>query len=297
MKFRGSLAAVLVSPLLLVAGASANAANSVTALDLFVEPPTLNSIGLEWRIDGDDNRNASATVMYHKAGDGAYKQALPMLRLQGERTLENVRFDVISPNMFAGSIVDLEPDTDYEIIAFISDPDGIAGAPGSNKKQMIVHTRPEPQPVNTRVFHVYPFGFTGTTGWPASSSRSTRRPFGRSIATCISAGSPNLARRRISVAIPSAVWAMVNWATILPVASITHTAWISAAQSIPVKNFASRSASDTSDSSRWQRRPGEEDSYRAVTNRRSAARLPVASPCPPQKPGAVVFFWPFLATY
>src|SRR5437763_2738139 len=56
---------------------------------------------------------------------------LPMLRLQGERTFENVRFDDISPNMFAGSIVDLEPDTDYEIIAFISDPDGISGP---NKK-------------------------------------------------------------------------------------------------------------------------------------------------------------------
>src|SRR5450755_4801057 len=38
-------------------------------------------------------------------------------------------------------------------------------------------------------------------------------------------------------------------------------------------------------SSRWQRRPGEEDSYRAVTNRRSAARLPVASPCPRENRG------------
>ena len=90
------------------------------------------------------------------------------------------------------------------------------------------------------------FGLTGTTGWPASSSRSTSRPFGRSMATCIPAGSPNLARRRISSAIPSAVWAMVNWAAILPSAFITHTAWFSAAQSIPVKNFASHSASGTS---------------------------------------------------
>ena len=38
-------------------------------------------------------------------------------------------------------------------------------------------------------------------------------------------------------------------------------------------------------SSRWQRRPGEEDSHRAVTNRRSAARLPVASPCPRENRG------------
>jgi hypothetical protein len=87
-----------------------------------------------------------------------------MLRLQGERTLENVRFDVISPNMFAGSIVDLDPDTDYDLILSLSDPDGFSGA---TKKAITVHTRPEPQPVNARVFHVYPFGFTGPMIQPA----------------------------------------------------------------------------------------------------------------------------------
>src|SRR5271167_5230491 len=58
------------------------------------------------------------------------------------------------------------------------------------------------------------------------------------------AGSPYLARRRISWVIPSALCAMVNSAMIFPAASITHTAWVAAAQSIPVKNSASGSARD-----------------------------------------------------
>ena len=31
--------------------------------------PTLVSLGFEWRIDGDDNRNAQVTVSYRKAGE------------------------------------------------------------------------------------------------------------------------------------------------------------------------------------------------------------------------------------
>ena len=54
---------------------------------------------------------------------------LPLLRLQGERISGNDRMDVISPNMFAGSIVDLEPNTAYEVRLTLSDPDGVSGEP------------------------------------------------------------------------------------------------------------------------------------------------------------------------
>ena len=165
MKSKTALLATFMSAVLSLGAGNAIAANNTNVLDLFVEPPTLNSLGFEWRIDGDDNRNATANILYAKAGTFAYKQGMSMLRLQGERTFENVRFDVISPNMFAGSIVDLEPDTDYDVILYISDPDGVSGV---NKKQLRVHTRPEPNPVaGGRVFHVYPFGFTGTMIQPA----------------------------------------------------------------------------------------------------------------------------------
>ena len=77
------------------------------------------------------------------------------------------------------------------------------------------------------------FGLTGTTGCPASSSASTRAPEGRSIATGMSAGSPSLASLAISLPRPSALCATVNRATAFPAPSSTHTACVSAAQSIP----------------------------------------------------------------
>ena len=82
-----------------------------------------------------------------------------MLRLKGERVYQGSQVDVIAPNMFAGSILDLEPDTAYEAQFVMSDPDGIRG---EGRRMVTVRTRPEPQPYEGgRVFHVYPHGFSG----------------------------------------------------------------------------------------------------------------------------------------
>ena len=106
-------------------------ANAVTPGELFVEPPTLINLGFEWRIDGDANRNAKVDVSYRKAGENAWQTAMPLLRLQGERTTQPNVFALVSPNMFAGSILDLEPDTPYEARFVLSDPDGVSGAPAN----------------------------------------------------------------------------------------------------------------------------------------------------------------------
>src|SRR6266702_3707027 len=83
--------------------------------ELIIDPPTLINLGFEWLIEGDDNRNAQVDVSYRKRGETQWKQGLPLRRLQGERIYQDQGvFDVISPNMFAGSILDLEPDTEYE---------------------------------------------------------------------------------------------------------------------------------------------------------------------------------------
>jgi hypothetical protein len=58
--------------------------NRVTAGEFLIDPPTLINLGFEWFIDGDDNRNASVEVRYRKAGETAWKQALPLLRIGGE---------------------------------------------------------------------------------------------------------------------------------------------------------------------------------------------------------------------
>jgi hypothetical protein len=141
------------------------AMNQVRPGEFLVDPPTLINLGFEWFIEGDDNRNATVAVSYRKKGDTPWKPAQPLLRLQGERIYQGAQLDVISPNMFAGSILDLEPDTSYEARFTLSDPDGVRG---TAEKTVTVRTRAEPKPAaGGRVFHVYPPGFKGAKTEPS----------------------------------------------------------------------------------------------------------------------------------
>ncbi len=134
--------------------------------ELVVEPPTLINLGFEWRIQGDENRNASVAVSFRKQGEARWHDALPLLRLNGERIYSESRVDVVVPNMFAGSIIELEPDTAYEARFVLSDPDGVVGAVA--ERVVTVRTRAEPKPsTNGRTFHVYPHGYTGRKIEPA----------------------------------------------------------------------------------------------------------------------------------
>jgi hypothetical protein len=138
---------------------------AVTPGEFIVDPPTLINLGFEWMIQGDDNRNAKVDVSYRKKGEAKWIAALPLLRLQNEEIFQGDRLDLISPNMFAGSILDLEPGTEYEAKFVTSDPDGVRGIA---QKVVTVRTRPEPQPsADGRVFHVYPHGYKGTKVQPA----------------------------------------------------------------------------------------------------------------------------------
>ena len=137
----------------------------VTPGELLIEPPTLINLGFEWFIQGDTNRNASVQVSFRKTGTGEWKPALPLLRLQGERIYAESRVDVIAPNMFAGSILDLEPGTSYEARFVLSDPEGVRGPA---ERVVTVRTRAEPQPyAGGRIFHVYPHGFKGQKTEPS----------------------------------------------------------------------------------------------------------------------------------
>src|SRR5579859_7383801 len=102
--------------------------NGVTPGEFIIDPPTLINLGFEWMIQGDDNRNAAVAVTYRKKGESPWRQGMPLLRLQNEEIFQGDRLDVVSPNMFAGSILDLEPDTEYEARFVLSDPDGVQGA-------------------------------------------------------------------------------------------------------------------------------------------------------------------------
>jgi hypothetical protein len=145
---------------------------NTVAGEFVVDPPTLVSLGFAWTISGDDNRNSRVDVTYRRKGEAQWKKALPLLRLQHEQVFGGLPRDggkhyysYVAPNMFAGSILNLDPGTDYECHFVLSDPDGVKG---KAEKTVFARTRTEPQPATGgHTYHVYPFGYQGPKREPA----------------------------------------------------------------------------------------------------------------------------------
>jgi hypothetical protein len=138
---------------------------AVTPGEIVIDPPTLINLGFEWPITGDDNRNSKVEVSFRKKGAAEWRKAMPLMRLQGEHVYQGRAaageyiFNVVMPNMFAGSILDLEPGTEYEARFVLTDPDGVIGR---STRVVAVKTRPEPRPAEGgAVYHVYPMGWKG----------------------------------------------------------------------------------------------------------------------------------------
>ena len=150
--------------LLLTAFLSAQTAT--TAGRFHVEHPTLHNLGFDWLISGDSNRNAQVAVQFRAAGESAWRDGLPLLRIGGEqigRDRENLKYFV--PHGFAGSILNLLPGTEYECRFTLTDPDG---ASGQTIQTVKVRTRTEPQSSTAgRTLHVYPPDYQGKRQEPA----------------------------------------------------------------------------------------------------------------------------------
>ena len=115
-----------------------------------VEHPTLLNLGFEWSIEGDANRNATVEVRFRKVGTEAWRPALPLLRIGGERVYrsrENMTYTV--PDGFAGSILNLEPATSYECEFTLKDPDGVTG-PAQQRVTVATRSRTEIVPGRAR---------------------------------------------------------------------------------------------------------------------------------------------------
>src|SRR5687768_6709047 len=135
--------------------AAAQTAQAVTAGELVVEPPTLISLGFEWHIEGDADRDAAVAVAYRRAGEREWRDGLPLLRVQNERTFYVETLYYTAPNMFAGSVFELAEDTEYEVRFTLTDPDGVGGVA---QRVVNVRTRAEPRPfAGGNTYHVYPF--------------------------------------------------------------------------------------------------------------------------------------------
>ena len=156
----------LLAPLLLLAACTLQAQNAARPGRFHVEHPTLLNLGFEWLLDGDANRNATVEVRFRKVGTGAWRPALPLLRIGGERVFRDRELmNYIVPHGFAGSIFNLEAATSYECEFTLSDPDGVTG---QASQRVTVSTRAEPKSyVGGRVLHVYPPDHEGPRQEPA----------------------------------------------------------------------------------------------------------------------------------
>lgn len=96
--------------------------------------PTLENLSVEWAIQGDDNLNGVVTVRYRRVGDSEWRPGLSLSRIPSG---SNVGFSWI--NKHSGSVMDLTPDTLYEIELTLIDPDG-----GNETRTVEVRTRPIP---------------------------------------------------------------------------------------------------------------------------------------------------------
>jgi hypothetical protein len=166
---RGMRILLAVAILCGLAGSAFAAESAVVPGDFIIERPTLLSLGFEWKISGDENRNAAVAVTYRKSGESKWRPALPLFRLGGEFIagpkpefggLNYYNYTV--PPTFAGSVLNLQPDTEYEVHFAMRDPDGVTG---DAEKTVTVRTRKVPTPATGgHVYQVWPYSHKGALG-------------------------------------------------------------------------------------------------------------------------------------
>ena len=83
---------------------------------------TPTSIGLEWDLRGDADHDAVCRDDYGRAAGGPRK-VISLFRVDYEGWYDQVKADR-RYNMFAGSLMFLEPGTEYDLDVVLSDPDG-----------------------------------------------------------------------------------------------------------------------------------------------------------------------------
>lgn len=99
--------------------------------------PTLENLTVEWAFTGDANRNAVVSVRYRPVGTTAWRDGMPLRRIQAGTTQGKSWL-----TRHSGSVFNLTPGTAYEVQLTLQDPDG-----GSAVHTATVSTRAVPRPM------------------------------------------------------------------------------------------------------------------------------------------------------
>jgi hypothetical protein len=121
------------------AAAAVKLAAASEAGELIPETPTIKCLGMRWLIGGDGNANARVAVAYRELGSEKWNQALDLFRVETAAIREPNR-PPAGQTLFAGSIFDLDEDTEYEVKLSLTDPDG-----GDAERLLRMRTWAEPQ--------------------------------------------------------------------------------------------------------------------------------------------------------
>lgn len=133
-----------------VASPMSSAVNATVPGAITTPFPTLHSLTIEWAITGDADLDGVVTVRYKEQGTTAWRDAIALRRIPAQ---SNAGFSWA--NRHSGSLLDLKPDTGYDIQLTLKDPDG-----GSTVRTVQARTRPVPAPMpNAPVKTVTPSNF------------------------------------------------------------------------------------------------------------------------------------------
>ncbi len=154
----------------LLTAACAQAAVAAEGVDIIapgeaVTTATVHCIGVYWPMTGDNNGSAFCAVEYRKSGEDRWRDAMPLHRkaplavdveksMAGNRPItflgglskwdrNTLRYatEHWEANYLAGSIFNLDPDTDYEISLHLIDAEAVTDI----TKIVTAHTRAVPQ--------------------------------------------------------------------------------------------------------------------------------------------------------
>ncbi|MEP7259156.1 MAG: right-handed parallel beta-helix repeat-containing protein [Flavitalea sp.] len=121
--------------------------------------PTLINLAIEWPIQGDDNQNGVVTVRFRKKGQLIWRAGMPLRRVPAGENKSSITLDRETPgftgftwsNKHSGSVFDLSPGTEYELLLKLDDPDG-----GSVEKMVVARTRTLPDYKKARLIDIKP---------------------------------------------------------------------------------------------------------------------------------------------
>ena len=104
------------------------AVDNVQVGDVIIDAPTICCLGFSVPISGDDNYDAFATIEYRVSGSPTWSPGLPLMRVRPEFTSDESHPSSyglpVPAEQFAGSLFQLDSETNYEIRISVADPDG-----------------------------------------------------------------------------------------------------------------------------------------------------------------------------